>query len=289
MHQIRPRRSALYMPGSNARALEKAKTLDADALILDLEDAVAPSQKDNARNLICEAVNQGGYGYRELVIRSNGLNTPWGKADLEAAAKTSADAVCLPKVESADEIKAAIEILNHAGAPESLGIWIMIETPRGVLDIDAICADQDRLQVVVMGTSDLSKELRVPHTPDRLGFITSLSQCVLAARAHSLDIIDGVHLDLSDEQGYLSACEQGRHLGFDGKSLIHPKQIQPANDTFGLTEGAAEQAQKIIDAWQQATSEGQGVVVVDGKLVENLHVEEAQRTLAIAQALSERN
>lgn len=289
MTNLRPRRSALYMPGSNARALEKAKTLEADALILDLEDAVAPSEKDNARKLVCDAVNQGGYGYRELVIRCNGLNTPWGKPDLEAAAKTSADAVCLPKVESADEIKAAIDILNSAGASDSLGIWIMIETPRGVLDIDAICADQDRLQVVVMGTSDLSKELRVPHTPDRLGFISALSQCVLAARAHNLDIIDGVHLNLSDEQGYLQTCEQGRHLGFDGKSLIHPKQIEAANNIFGLVEGAAEQAQQIINAWQQATSEGQGVVVVDGKLVENLHVEEAQRTLAIAQALAKRS
>lgn len=289
MTNLRPRRSALYMPGSNARALEKAKTLEADALILDLEDAVAPSEKDNARKLVCDAVNQGGYGYRELVIRCNGLNTPWGKPDLEAAAKTSADAVCLPKVESADEIKAAIDILNSAGASDSLGIWIMIETPRGVLDIDAICANQDRLQVVVMGTSDLSKELRVPHTPDRLGFISALSQCVLAARAHNLDIIDGVHLNLSDEQGYLQTCEQGRHLGFDGKSLIHPKQIEAANNIFGLAEGAAEQAQQIINAWQQATSERQGVVVVDGKLVENLHVEEAQRTLAIAQALAKRS
>lgn len=289
MTNIRPRRSALYMPGSNPRALEKAKTLDADALILDLEDAVAPSEKNNARTLVCNAVNQGGYGYRELVIRSNGLNTPWGKTDLEAAAKTSADAVCLPKVESADEINSAIDILNHAGAHEKMGIWIMIETPRGVLDIDSICANQERLQVVVMGTSDLSKELRVPHTPDRLGFITSLSQCVLAVRAHNLDILDGVHLDLADEQSYHQACTQGRHLGFDGKSLIHPKQIAAANETFGLAEGAEDHARKIIDAWQQATEKGQGVVVVDGKLVENLHVEEAQRTLAIAHALAERH
>lgn len=284
---LRPRRSVLYMPGSNARALEKARSLDADALILDLEDAVAPSQKAQARAQVCTAVAAGGFGHRELVIRCNSLSSEWGQADLRAAALTTADAICLPKVESAAEIIAAADILDQCGAV-SMAIWAMIETPRGVLNINQICAAHPRLQVLVMGTSDLSKELRVPHTPDRIGFVTALSQCVLSARAYGLDAIDGVHLSLDDDSGYAQACAQGRHLGFDGKSLIHPKQIAEANQVFGPAAGAGEQAQRIIDAWQQAAAEGQGVVVIDGKLVENLHVDEARRTLAIIDAIANR-
>lgn len=284
---LRPRRSVLYMPGSNARALEKARSLDADALILDLEDAVAPTQKAQARAQVCTAVAAGGFGHRELVIRCNSLSSEWGQADLRAAALTSADAICLPKVESAAEIIATADILDQCGAV-SMAIWAMIETPRGVLNINQICAAHPRLQVLVMGTSDLSKELRVPHTPDRIGFVTALSQCVLSARAYGLDAIDGVHLSLDDDSGYAQACAQGRHLGFDGKSLIHPKQIAEANQVFGPAAGAGEQAQRIIDAWQQAAAEGQGVVVIDGKLVENLHVDEARRTLAIIDAIANR-
>lgn len=287
-HSLRPRRSVLYMPGSNLRALEKARSLNADALILDLEDAVAPSSKAMARELVCDAIATGGYGHRELVIRTNSLASEWGEEDLLAAAQTTADAICLPKVESADDVQQAIEILNKANAPKSMALWVMIETPRGVLSIEEILQADDRLTVVVMGTSDLSKELRVPHTPDRLGFIHVLSQCVVAARAFNKDIIDGVHLDLSDTATYLSVCQQGRQLGFDGKSLIHPKQIEAANAAFGLAAGASAEANRIISAWQEAKRAGQGVAVLDGKLIENLHVEEAQRTLAIAEALASR-
>jgi citrate lyase subunit beta / citryl-CoA lyase len=287
-HPLRPRRSVLYMPGSNLRALEKARNLNADALILDLEDAVAPSQKTMARELVCDAVAKGGYGHRELVIRTNGLTTEWGVDDLIAAAQTTADAICLPKVESANDVKHAIEILDKADAAKSMALWVMIETPRGVLSIEEILQADDRLTVVVMGTSDLAKELRVPHTPDRLGFIHVLSQCVVAARAHKKEIIDGVHLDLSDTTTYLQVCEQGRQLGFDGKSLIHPKQIEAANAAFGLAAGATDHANRVISAWQEAIKAGRGVAVLDGKLIENLHVEEAQRTLAITEALANR-
>lgn len=286
---LRPRRSVLYMPGSNSRALDKARSLDADALILDLEDAVAPDQKPLARQQVCAAVNAGGFGHRELVIRCNSLSSSWGEDDLAAAAATAADAICLPKVESAAEICRAVALLDQHGASPAMAIWAMIETPRGVLNIQAIAAAHPRLQVLVLGTSDLSKELRVPHTPDRLGFITSLGLCVLAARAFNLDVIDGVHLDLQDTDGYLRACEQGRALGFDGKSLIHPQQIDAANRVFGPAADAAGQAQAIIAAWEAAVASGQGVVVVNGKLVENLHVDEARRTLAIVAAIAARN
>jgi len=286
--QLRPRRSVLYMPGSNDRALEKARGLDADALVLDLEDAVAPAQKNAARQAVVAAVNAGGYGQREMAIRINSLATIWGEADLNRVASSRADAVCVPKVESAAEVLEVARIMDAANAPAGMQIWAMIETPLGVLNVNAIAGAHPRLKVLIMGTSDLAKELRVPHTPERLGFITSLSLCVLAARAHNLDILDGVYLDLSDEQGYQAICEQGRELGFDGKTLIHPKQLAPANEVFGPSATAITQAEKIITAFKQAESQGLGVVVVDGKLVENLHVDEAQRTLAIAAVIAAR-
>jgi len=284
--QLRPRRSVLYMPGSNDRAMEKAKGLDADALVLDLEDAVAPSQKSIAREAVVAAINTGGYGKREMAIRINSLATTWGEADLMLVATSRADAVCVPKVESAAEVLEVARIMSAAGAAETMQIWAMIETPLGVLNANAIAGAHPRLSVLIMGTSDLAKELRVPHTPERLGFISSLSQCVLAARAHSLDILDGVYLDLSDEQGYQAICEQGRELGFDGKTLIHPKQLAAANEVFGPSAASVAQAEKIIAAFNEAESQGLGVVVVDGKLVENLHVDEAQRTLAIASVIA---
>jgi len=283
---LRPRRSVLYMPGSNDRALEKARGLDADALVLDLEDAVAPAQKNAAREAVVAAVNAGGYGKREMAIRINSLATSWGEADLISVASSRADAVCVPKVESAAEVLEIARIMDAAGAPAAMQIWAMIETPLGVLNVNAIAGSHPRLRILIMGTSDLAKELRVPHTPERLGFITSLSLCVLAARAHNLDILDGVYLDLSDEAGYQAICEQGRALGFDGKTLIHPKQLAPANEVFGPSPAAVIQAEKIIAAFNEAQSQGLGVVVVDGKLVENLHVDEAQRTLAIAAVIA---
>lgn len=284
--QIRPRRSVLYIPGSNQRAMEKAKGISADALILDLEDAVAPAQKTSARELIAEVVNAGGYGYREIVIRINALNTSWGEEDLRMAARTRADAVCVPKVESAEQVRAVAAVLDAAGATE-MGIWTMIETPLGILNAREIASAHPRMKVFVMGTSDLAKDLRVPHTPDRLGFITSLSLSVLAARAYGLDIVDGVHLDLSGGPDFRAICEQGRTLGFDGKTLIHPNQIAAANEVFGPNAEAVEQARRVIATWEEAEKAGAGVAVLDGKLVENLHAAEARRVLAIAEAIAQ--
>lgn len=283
--QLRPRRSVLYMPGANARALEKARTLSADGLILDMEDAVSPDAKATAREQIVAAVTQGGYGPREIIIRVNGLETAWGHDDVAAVANIGASAILFPKVESPEQIHAAVEALDKAGAPADLPIMIMAETPRGILNINAITGASPRLAAIVMGTSDLAKELRVRHTPDRIGFITSLSLCVLAARAHNVDILDGVYLDLKNEAGFRAACEQGRDMGFDGKTLIHPNQLAVANEVYAPAEKEIENAREMISAWEQARAEGKGVAVVNGKLVENLHVEEARRALAVAEAI----
>jgi len=283
--QIRPRRSILYMPGANARALDKARTLAADGLILDMEDAVSPDSKELARTQIVENVTKGGYGPREIIIRVNGLETDWGKDDVAAVANIGANAILFPKVESPDQVHAAVAALEAAGAPADLPVWIMAETPRGILHIDAIASASPRLTGIVMGTSDLAKEMRLRHTPDRIGFIAALSMCVMAARAYGLDIMDGVYLDLKNEAGFRAACEQGRDMGFDGKTLIHPNQLAVANEVFAPTEQEVENARAIIEAWDQARAEGKGVAVVNGKLVENLHVEEARRALAVAEAI----
>jgi citrate lyase subunit beta/citryl-CoA lyase len=283
--KLRPRRSVLYMPGSNARALEKARTLPADGLILDLEDAVAPDAKALARDQIAAAVRAGGFGRRELVIRVNALGTPWGADDVAAIANLPIDAVLFPKIEGPAQVRAAVQALDHAGAPPTLPVWAMAETPRAILESASIAAAHPRLTVIVMGTSDLTKDLRARHTPDRLPMLASLSHCLLAARASNLDILDGVHLDLDDEAGFRAACEQGRDMGFDGKTLIHPKQIAIANEVFGPSAQDLDFARRVIAAWQEARRRGEGVVVVDGKLVENLHVEEAKRTLAMAEAI----
>ncbi len=284
--QIRPRRSVLYMPGANARALDKARGLAADGLILDLEDAVSPDAKALARQQIVEAITRGGYGPREVIVRVNGLNTPWGRDDVAAVANIGADAILFPKVESAQQVHEAVAVLEQAGAPADLPLWMMAETPRGILDIDAIAGSHARLAAIVMGTSDLAKETRVRHTPDRVGFIAALSLCVMAARAHGLDILDGVYLDLNDADGFRAACEQGRDMGFDGKTLIHPKQLEAANLAFAPAPKDVENARAIIEAWEQARAEGKGVVVVNGRLIENLHVEEARRNLAVADAIA---
>lgn len=283
---VRPRRSVLYMPGSNARALDKAKTLPADALILDLEDAVAPEQKALAREQVCAAVTAGGYGGRELIIRTNGLDTPWGKDDLIAAAKAGPDAVLLPKVESAAQVQAAEALLKANGAPDKTAIWCMMETPKGILHAEEIASASKRLAVFVMGTSDLVKDLNAQHTPLRLPVITSLGLCMLAARAYGLSILDGVYLDLDDEAGFEAACRQGLELGFDGKTLIHPKTIDAANRVFAPSEAQVAHAHKIIAAFEAASKEGKAVVLVDGKLVENLHVEQAKKLAALADAIA---
>jgi citrate lyase subunit beta / citryl-CoA lyase len=284
--QIRPRRSALYLPGSNQRALEKSKTLSIDAVILDLEDAVAPDQKIAARDQVAAAVKAGGFGNREVVIRINALSTAWGRDDLAAAAAAQPAAICVPKMESAEQVREVAAALDACNASKDIGIWAMLETPLGILNAAQIASAHSRMKVLVMGTSDLAKDLRVPHTPDRRGFVTSLGLCVLAARAYGLDILDGVHLDLSGGDEFRAICEQGRQLGFDGKTLIHPNQIVAANEVFGPGIEAIEQAKRIIAAWEEAEREGKGVAVLDGKLVENLHAAEAQRILAIANSIN---
>ncbi|HRY23044.1 MAG: CoA ester lyase [Geminicoccaceae bacterium] len=285
---IRPRRSVLYMPGSNRRALVKGRELPADALILDLEDAVAPDAKEAGREEIAGALaERESYGARELVVRVNGLDTMWGHGDLVAMAKAGADAILLPKVESADMVRRAVAVLDNAGAPADLMVWCMMETPRGILQVEAI-ADHHRVACLVMGTSDLTKDLMARHTAMRLPMLPSIGLCLLAARAAGIAIIDGVYLDLDDQAGLVTACEQGRDLGFDGKTLIHPKQIAAANDTFGPTDDAIQSAKRIIEAYAEALRAGKGVTVLDGKLVENLHVAEAERIVALAEAIADR-
>jgi citrate lyase subunit beta/citryl-CoA lyase len=274
------------MPGSNARALEKARSLPADALIFDLEDAVAPEAKASAREQVCAAVRAGGYGPRETIIRVNGLATPWGHADLAAAAQAGADAVLIPKVESADLVQMTLGVLDQAGAPPQLRLWCMMETPRAMLRAEAIAAAHPRVGCLVMGTSDLAKDLHAAHTPDRLPMITALGLCLLAARACGLAILDGVHLDLEDDAGFAAACRQGAELGFDGKTLIHPRQIEPANAAFAPKPEEVARARRIIEAHAQAARAGQGVAVVDGRLIENLHVAEAQRLVQLAEAIA---
>ncbi len=284
----RPRRSVLYMPGSNARALEKGRTLPADGLILDLEDAVAADAKVLARRQVVEAVTTGGYGSREVVIRINGLDTPWGKDDLAAVGGTGANAVLVPKVESAAMVHAVESALADAGAAD-MAIWCMMETPLGMLHAEAVAAAGRRVACLVMGTSDLAKDLHAQHTPDRLPFLTGLGLCLLAARAHGLAILDGVHLDLADDAGFAAACRQGLELGFDGKTLIHPKTIEVANQVFAPSAAEVEWSRKIIATHAEATAEGKGVVLVDGKLIENLHVENAHRLVALADAIAVSN
>ena len=285
---VRPRRSALYVPGSNARALEKARELPADVLLFDLEDAVAPDAKEAARATVAAALaGRDRYRPRELMVRVNGLDTPWGHADLVAFAAAGADAILLPKVESADAVRRARAVLGEAGARADLPIWCMMETPRGILRAEEI-ADAPGVACLVMGTSDLTKDLHALHTGERLPMLVALGTCLLAARAAGIAILDGVHLDLADAEGFRAACRQGRELGFDGKTLIHPSQIGPANAAFGPDAAAVEQARRIVAAYAEARARGAGVAVLDGRLVELLHVREAERLLALAAAIEER-
>jgi citrate lyase subunit beta / citryl-CoA lyase len=286
---IRPRRSLLYMPGSNPRALDKARTLPADGLILDMEDSVAPDAKQLAREQIGAALAAGGYGHRELIVRINALSTEWGAQDVQAISRfaTAPDAVLIPKIDTARDVVEAISAFESAGCPDSVAMWIMAETPLCILNIAEVAAAHPRLKGMVMGTSDLSKDTRVRHTPDRLGFITALNLCVYAARAYGLTIIDGVQLDLQNEELLRASCVQGRDLGFDGKSLIHPNQVAAANAAFAPDAAEIAAAHEIIAAFEQAKAQGKGVVVVSGRLVENLHVVEAQRQLALAAAIAQ--
>ena len=286
MTDLRPRRSALYMPGANERALEKAKTLPADALILDLEDAVAPEAKPAARERVCAAVASGEYGRRELTIRVNGLDTPWHDEDLRAAAKAGPDAVVVPKVNSAADVHAVERVLEQAGAPDRTRIWAMVETPVAILHAKEIAAASSRLTVLVMGTNDLAKELQAQHVPGRAPLLTGLSLCLLAARAYGKQILDGVYNDVKDLDGFAAECRQGREFGFDGKTLIHPGQLEPCNQAFSPSEAEIERSRRIIAAFEEATARGDGVVTVDGRMIENLHVDDARRLLALGVLLA---
>ena len=284
----RPRRSCLYMPGANARALEKARELPADTLILDLEDAVAPEAKAEARGAIAAALAAGGYGKRELVVRMNGLDSEWGHADLEMAVKSGAAAVLAPKVTGARDIERLDAALRKAGAGESFALWVMIEMPLAILNIKEIAAASvgSHLTTFVMGTNDLAKEYRARMTPDRLAFQTALQLSVAAARAYGLTAIDGVYNDIKNEDGFRNECEQGRDLGFDGKTLIHPSQLEDCNRIFAPSRHDVEQALAVIEAFADPANAGKGVLKVNGKMTELLHLDEAKRTVAMDEAIS---
>ncbi len=283
---LRPRRSVLYMPAANERALEKAKTIPADALIFDLEDAVAPDSKDVARDQAADAVRSGAYGRRELTIRCNGLDTPWGADDLAAAASSGASAVVIPKVSSVAQLDEVSAALDAAGAPASMGIWAMVETPTAILDARASAA-HPRVPVLVMGTNDLLKELRAVAVPGRAPLLPHLAAALLAARAAGKVILDGVFNDVKDLDAFRAECVQGQQLGFDGKTLIHPGQVEPCNEVWAPSADEVEYAQRVIAAFQEAVADGRGVVTVDGRMIENLHVDNARRTLAVAAAIAE--
>ncbi|MEM0985873.1 MAG: CoA ester lyase [Pseudomonadota bacterium] len=283
----RPRRSVLYMPGANSRALEKAKTLAADSLIFDLEDAVAPEAKTGARETVADAVRAGGYGNREVVVRINGLDTEWGLDDMAAAVAAGPDAILAPKVTGGSDIERLSQAMDRAGAPETMALWVMIEMPMAILNIQDIAeaVGRTRLAAFVMGTNDLAKEQRAKLTADRIGFLTALSLAVTAARAYGLVAIDGVFNAIGDGPGLVSECEQGRDMGFDGKTLIHPSQLDPCNRVFSPDPADVAHAQAVIAAFAEPENAGKGVIKVDGKMTERLHLSEAERLVAIQTAI----
>jgi citrate lyase subunit beta/citryl-CoA lyase len=280
MSDFTPLRSVLYMPSSNERALEKAKSIACDGLILDLEDAVAPDAKPAAREAACAS---GEYGRRTVTIRVNGIGTEWHEADLAAAAQAGPAAVVVPKVNSAAEVAQLVDALEKHGAPDHTTLWAMIETPVAILDALAIARASERLSTLVMGTNDLVKELYAEHVPGRAPILPSLHTALLAARAAGIAILDGVYNDVKDTEGFLAECEQGRQMGFDGKTLIHPGQVEGANAAFAPDEQAVEDARGLIQAFEDGR--GSGVVTYNGRMVESLHVESARRTLSIHEAI----
>lgn len=290
--RLKPRRTVLYMPGSNPRALEKARTLAADAIIFDLEDSVAPDMKSQARQQVADAVTSGGYDPREVVIRINGFDTPWGMDDLVAAAHARPDAVLLPKVSDPDTLLRAAETLAKAGAPDTLAIWAMIETPLAILHIDAIARlarePGSRLAVFVLGLNDLAKDTRARLTPGRPAMLAWMMTALAAARSYGLDIIDGVYNDIADEAGFEAECLQGRDLGFDGKTVIHPNQVAIANAAFAPDALEIARAQTIVAAFTRPENANKGAIALDGRMVERLHAEMATRTLMLAQAIAAR-
>jgi len=288
--KIRPRRSVLYMPGANDRALEKARSLPADALILDLEDSVAPDAKLAARDKVIAAVKSGGYGAREIVIRVNALDTPWGADDLKAAASVKADAILVPKVSRPGDMVSAAKLLKAHAAPAETRLWAMMETPLAILnarDIASVAADADqRFSCLVLGTNDLLKESRARALGDRFAIVPWLAMSVLAARSYGLDVIDGVYNDFKDEAGFRAECEQGRTLGMDGKTLIHPSQIEPCNQIFSPSDEEVSWSRKVIEAFALPEHRGKGVITVDGRMVERLHLVMAERVVAIWEAIA---
>jgi citrate lyase subunit beta/citryl-CoA lyase len=290
---IRPRRSVLYMPGSNARAIEKARTLPVDGVILDLEDAVAPDAKEKARAQVAQAVRAGGFGHREVMIRVNGFDTPWVADDLDAAVAARPDAVLVPKISTPDQIEMIGQRLFDMHADLHVRVWAMIETPAAIFNIRALAAEaedsESRLAGFVIGTNDLAKETRARIVPGRAPMLPWLSDCVLAAHAYGIDVLDGVYNDIADTDGFAAECAQGRDMGFDGKTLIHPSQIGPCNAAFSPSEQEATQARRIIDAFERPENKGKGVVQIDGRMVERMHADIAQRTVAIVEAISRAN
>ena len=289
---IRPRRSVLYMPGSNARAIEKAKTLPADGIILDLEDSVAPEAKETARAQVTDAVKAGGFGTREVFIRVNGVDTPWHAADLVAAAHAAPDAILVPKISNPETLEMIGRRLLDMGTDHRTRIWAMIETPLAIFNILSIAAEakdsESRLSGFVMGTNDLAKDTRARLVPGRAPMLPWLTTCVAAARIYGIDILDGVYNDLANTQGFEAECRQGVELGFDGKTLIHPNQVGPCNAAFSPSADEVATARKMIAAFDLPENKGKGVVSIEGRMVERLHADMGRRTVAIAEAIAAR-
>lgn len=290
---LRPRRSVLYVPGDNERALEKTQALAADAIIIDLEDSVAPANKEQARAQACEAVRRGGFGSREVILRVNPIETPWGMADLHAALAAEPHAILVPKVSHAGDIIGTAKVIKASGAPPQIRLWAMIETPMGIINAREIAAcgpDPDnRLSCFVLGTNDLLKESRARSSNNRFAVVPWLAMTLVAARAYGLDVIDGVYNDFKDDAGFRAECEHGRTLGMDGKTLIHPSQVIPCNEVFSPTEEEVTWAQKIIKAFELPENARKGVITVEGRMVERLHLVMAQRVAAIANAINVRS
>ncbi|BDB41282.1 MULTISPECIES: HpcH/HpaI aldolase/citrate lyase family protein [Mycobacterium] len=284
---LRPRRSALYLPGNNARALEKGKSLPADVLIFDLEDAVGPDAKADSRRRVCDAVASRAYRPREIVVRINGLDTEWHDDDLAAVADSVADGVLVPKVETGQKVRALADRLDGLGAPESLQLWVMVETPRAFLRMEEVASASERLAALVVGTNDLVNELHALHVPGRASVVPALALAVLGARAAGKVVLDGVFNAIKDEDGFRTEAQQGREMGFDGKTLIHPSQVGPANEIFGPSQGELAHANKVVEAYEQAQAAGESVITVDGRMIESLHVRDAQRILALAERIAE--
>ena len=286
MSELRPRRSALYMPGANDKALEKAKSLPTDAIIFDTEDSVAPDMKEVAREKVAAAVASGEYGHRELTIRVNSSETEWHEADLRSAAAAAPAGIVVPKINSAAEVAAVERILESAGVADHTRIWAMLETPDAIEHALEIANSSERLEVLIMGTNDLAKELRAALVPGRAPLLWGLGRCLNAARSAGKVILDGVYNDVKNPEGFASECEQGADMGFDGKTLIHPTQVEPCNEAFSPSADEIDHSRRVIEAFEQGLAEGKGVVTVDGKMIENLHVDNARRAIAIADAIA---